>query len=105
MIINKVNDVYCSYGDTFRCSWEVEGYPLSGKVKFSIKATTGSTEELLTKEAVLVDQAFYVEIPANEFSVLPVGNYVYDLVMIDEETIVTLLWPANFYIKAVIHNE
>lgn len=106
MIKTKGVDIICSYGDTFECAWEVEGVTLSGTVTFSVKATEGNTDVLLSKTCTISGRLATVNIAANEFAEkLPVGDYKYDLVMIAGGTKITLLFPANFYVKAVIHNE
>lgn len=106
MIVTKGVDIICSHGDTFECAWEVEGVTIADNITFSIKTTEGSTDVLLSKKCEVLGRLITVDITANEFAEkLPVGDYKYDLVMVVGETKTTLLFPANFYVKAVVHNE
>lgn len=106
MIVTNGTEIVCSYGDTFSCTWEVEGITIADNITFSIKMPKGSTDVLLSKKCEVLGRLITVDIPANEFAEkLPVGSYKYDLVMVVGETKTTLLFPANFYVKAVVHNE
>lgn len=105
MIITKDKDIICSFGDTFDCLWVVEGVILSDTITFSVKATEGSTDVLLTKPCSVSGQIITINIAADEFAALPVGDYVYDLVMITDDVKTTLLFPAIFRVKAVVHDE
>lgn len=106
MIVTNGKDIVCSYGDTFNCAWEVEGVTIADNITFSIKTTEGSADVLLSKTCEVSGQLITVNITADEFAEkLPVGDYKYDLVMVADETKTTLLFPANFHVKAVVHDE
>lgn len=105
MIKTKGVDIICSYGDTFECAWHVEGIEVTGEVTFSVKATAGSTDVLLAADCIKLGQIIRVAISADDFATLAVGDYVYDIVMIAGDVKTTLLFPANFSVRAVVHNE
>lgn len=106
MIVTSGKDIICSYGDTFECAWEVEGVTIADTITFSVKTTEGSTDVLLSKTCAASGQLITVNIAAAEFAEkLPIGDYKYDLVMVENKTRTTLLFPANFHVKAVVHNE
>lgn len=105
MIKTKDVDIICSHGDTFDCAWDVEGLTLAGNIVFSIKATPQSTDVLLTTDCSINGKIVLAQFTAEEFSALAVGDYVYDLVMIANGEKKTLLFPANFSVRAVVHNE
>lgn len=105
MIKTKGVDIICSYGDTFECAWDVEGIEVTGDVTFSVKATAESTDVLLAADCIKSGQIIRVAISADDFATLAVGDYVYDIVMIAGDVKTTLLFPANFSVRAVVHNE
>ena len=104
MIKTKGVDIICSYGDTFECAWDVEGIEVTGDVTFSVKATAESTDILLSTAAQRAEQRISVFIDAETFGRLAVGDYVYDLVMVSGGKKVTLLFPAQFSVRAVVHD-
>ena len=105
MIIANGLDIICSYGDTFNCAWEIEGVSADDDITFSIKTTANSSELVYSQKASVSGQLINIEIPASTFSDIPIGSYVYDLVLKQEEKVTTLLFPANLHIKAVVHSE
>lgn len=105
MIVTKGVDIICSHGDTFECAWEVEGVTVAGSTIFSVKPTAGSTDVLLAADCIKSGQIIRVAISADDFATLAVGDYVYDIVMISGDVKTTLLFPANFSVRAVVHNE
>lgn len=105
MIIANGLDIICSYGDTFNCAWEIEGVSADDDITFSVKATANSSDVIYQTECDVSGQLINVSIPASTFAEIPVGSYVYDLVLHSEGHVTTLLFPANLHIKAVVHSE
>ena len=105
MIIANGLDITCSYGDTFSCAWEIERASAGDDSTFSVKATATSSDVIHQAMCVVSDWLINVNIPAATFAEIPVGSYVYDLVLRSEGHVTTLLFPANLHIKAVVHSE
>lgn len=105
MIIANGLDITCSYGDTFSCAWEIEGASAGDDITFSVKATANSSDVIHQAKCDVSDRLINVSIPAATFADIPVGSYVYDLVLRSEGQVTTLLFPANLHIKAVVHSE
>lgn len=105
MIIANGLDIVCSHADTFNCAWELEGVSAADDITFSVKATANSSDVIYQAKCDVSDQLINVSIPAATFAEIPVGSYVYDLVLRSEGRVTTLLFPANLHIKAVVHGE
>lgn len=108
MIQNEGKNIICSYGDTFTCSWLLNAPEIEAgsEVIFSIKKTAESTEIIKSKSCNLQGNSINVTIESAEFTEsVPVGSYVYDLVLKKDNRVTTLLFPANFIVKAVVHSD
>ena len=79
--------------------------PLVMILLFSVKATANSSDVIHQAKCDVSDRLINVNIPAATFAEIPVGSYVYDLVLRSEGHVTTLLFPANLHIKAVVHSE
>ena len=108
MIKNEGKDIICSYGDTFICSWYLNTPEIKeeDEILFSIKNTPESTNIIKQVTCENAGQHITAKISATEFaSTLPIGNYVYDLVIKSNNEKLTLLFPSNFIVKAVVHDD
>ena len=108
MITIDGQDIYISHGDTLDVLFELaEGYKIAetDTITFSAKATSGSSDVLMTKTIpfTAINQ-IAVKIPAEEMAALTVGAKVYDIVVSNANNVVTLNFPAKLVIKEVAHN-
>ena len=81
MITIDNQDIYISHGDTLDVVFDLaEGYKVAetDSITFSVKATAGSSEVLLSKAIPFTSvNEIVVKIPAEEMAVLSVGSKVY----------------------------
>lgn len=101
-------DIYISHGDTLKVLFELaEGYKIqqTDTILFSVKETAGSNEILLSKTIPFtLDNEIDVTISADEMANLSVGAKVYDLLVTNNDNVITLNFPAKLIIKEVVHN-
>ena len=102
-------NIEASQYDTYTLRFKLKDYVLTAddKFRFSIKATSNSTDVVFSKD--VYHAGFdYVDLPIDmgELDSLPPDTYVYDVVIINKKTekIKTLIWAAYFMIKGVAHN-
>jgi hypothetical protein len=107
-IDNNFN-IEASQYDTYTIRFKFKDYVLTGddKFRFSIKATSNSTDVVFSKD--VYNAGFnYVDlsIALGELDNLAPDTYVYDVAIINKNTkkITTLIWSAYFMIKGVAHN-
>ena len=107
-IDNNFN-IEASQYDTYTIRFKFKDYVLTGddKFRFSIKATSNSTDVVFSKD--VYNAGFnYVDlsIALGELDYLAPDTYVYDVAIINKNTkkITTLIWSAYFMIKGVAHN-
>lgn len=108
MIVAKEKDIIYSRGDTFSCAWEVIGLVIvpGSPAVFTVKETAESSEAIITQPCMVAAQTIGVSIDAETMSgSLPAGKYVYDIKLEQDGGIITLLFPANFVVKEVVHND
>lgn len=115
MIEIKDKNIIISKGDTFNVAFSLEGYELADgdKIIFSIKKNIHSEKPLIVKELSGSSEArdergdstdtVQVMIPASEMAALPIGSYIYDLMIISGEARATLNFPAILEVKGVAH--
>lgn len=108
MITIDNQDIYISHGDTLDVVFDLaEGYKVAetDSITFSVKATAGSSEVLLSKAIPFTSvNEIVVKIPAEEMAVLSVGSKVYDVLVTNNSNVVTLNFPAKLVIKEVAPN-
>lgn len=113
MIIVKEKTIMVSKGDTFNTLFYVDpdkGYKFDGTetITFNIKERTDDTGSPLVSIRCGIDtlnNIISVYATKTEMAVLGEGNYLYDLVMDKNGVRITLLYPAKFIVKGVVHNE
>lgn len=107
MIVNNGTYLYCSLGDTFECTWTVDGFNFEtgDTILLSIKETTGSSKIIMSVKCTYSTQDISAYIAAEDFEKIKEGDYVYDIVVLRGNMRKTLLFPANFVVKAVVHDE
>lgn len=101
-------DIFISHGDTLNVLFELaEGYKVAetDSITFSVKATAGSSEVLLSKAIPFTSvNEISVNISADEMASLGVGAKVYDILVKNSNNVVTLNFPAKLIIKEVVHD-
>lgn len=105
MISIQKLDIAISYGDSVKLDFELTDYlPQAGDVAtFSVKATAASSAVLYSKVCTIDGNVIKLADTADNFKVLTVGSYVYDILITSADR-QTLNFPANLRIKAVAHN-
>lgn len=108
MIAIDNQDIYISHGDTLDVVFELaEGYKVAetDSITFSVKATAGSSEVLLSKAIPFTSvNEIAVDIPAEKMAALQVGAKVYDILVKNSNNVTTLNFPAKLIIREVVHN-
>ena len=102
-------NVEVSQYDTYTIRFKFKDYMLTSddKFRFSIKATSNSTDVVFQKDVYNAGKT-YIDLPITlgELDTLAPDTYVYDIAIINRNTqkITTLIWSAYFMIKGVAHN-
>lgn len=107
--IDKSFNIEASQYDTYTIRFKFKNYVLTSddKFRFSIKATSNSTDVVFSKDVYNAGQSYVdLAIALGELDNLAPDTYVYDIAIINRNTkkITTLIWSAYFMIKGVAHN-
>ncbi len=102
-------NIEASQYDTYTVRFRFRDYVLTenDKFRFSIKATSNSSDVVFSKDVYNAGQSYVdLAIEKGELDDLPPDTYVYDVALINksEGKITTLIWAAYFMIKGVAHN-
>lgn len=102
-------NIEASQYDTYTIRFKFKDYVLTAddKFRFSIKATSNSTDVVFSKDVYNAGENYIdLAIEKGELDDLPPDTYVYDVALINKDTnkITTLIWAAYFMIKGVAHN-
>ena len=101
--------IEASQYDTYTIRFKFKDYVLTSddKFRFSIKATSNSTDVVFSKDVYNAGFGYVdLSIALGELDSLAPDTYVYDVAIINRNTkkITTLIWSAYFMIKGVAHN-
>lgn len=102
-------NIEASQYDTYTIRFKLKDYVLTAddKFRFSIKATSNSTDVVFFKDIYNAGQSYVdLTIALGELDNLAPDTYVYDVTIINKSTkkVITLIWSAYFMIKGVAHN-
>ena len=102
-------NVEASQYDTYTLRFTFKDYVLTAddKFRFSIKATSNSTDVVFYKDVYHAGYSYIdLSIDIGELDSLQPDTYIYDVTLINKRTgsIRTLIWSAYFMIKGVAHN-
>ena len=106
------NEIFLSRGDSATIEIEItddegESYtPLLGEsVIFSLKSSVDQCKTLFTKLFTSESNSLVVELTQEDTSDLSFGVYKYDVILVTEDGIYTIITPHNFNLLEVVHNE
>ncbi|MCF0141906.1 MAG: hypothetical protein HUJ75_00855 [Parasporobacterium sp.] len=107
--IDKNYNIEASQYDTYTIRFKFKDYVLTSddKFRFSIKATTNSSDVVFSKDFYNAGKDYVdVSIALGELDDLAPDTYVYDISIINKTVskVSTLIWSAYFMIKGVAHN-
>ena len=108
--IKKNKDIVIPHGDSLCFDFTPERYVMvpEDTVVLTIKSKIRDTEAVIRKEyqgIQLYGNIINIKISADEMKQLPVGTYVYDLVVKNKDMQMLLLGPAKIKITEVVNNE
>lgn len=107
--IDSSFNIEASQYDTYTIRFKFKDYVLTSddKFRFSIKATSNSTDVVFSKDVYNAGESYVdLAIALGELDNLAPDTYVYDVAIINKNAgkITTLIWSAYFMIKGVAHN-
>lgn len=102
-----------SYGDMIDSYWQFQGFDISpdDDIVLTIKKSEDDKESILRKVFKMgsEDNFLRILISSDEMEVLEKGRYKYDLVrvrMVDgKPQRITLIYPSDFIVVGVVHDE
>lgn len=106
------NEIYLSRGDSAVIGVDIvdeEGDPYvirQGEVvKFSLKKTTDQCRVIFDKTFELDNEEYVITLEQDDTIGLSFGDYAYDVTLITEDGVYTIIEPHLFKVMEVVHNE